>query len=182
MNYTNLLTLLLGFTLGVAIAIYRNDSSSDGDALATYTSVEVLYDTIYIRDPAPIGIAPIEILCNVENVEEVANCEAPTEPMQIYTFADTISDLWSAKIVGRDVELRELTLHNRIEYRTQTIYQPPKWEIVAQAYVGNTTSCIGLNAIHNIGRLRISGFVGYNPNGGGDVVVGCSFGVAIWRK
>lgn len=181
MNKSSLWLLLLGFALGVVTTTRRcNTSSSGGEPLPITTHVEIVYDTINIINPPPITIEPIVI----EPIEVTNNDMNPIElePLSIYTFTDTISGIWSAKIVGRDVELRELTLHNRIEYCTQNIYRPPVWEVVAQTHIWGTMPYVGLNVVHNIGRIHLSGFLGFNPHVGGRVVLGGTLGVVIWRK
>ncbi|MFR9620088.1 MAG: hypothetical protein SNH63_02570 [Rikenellaceae bacterium] len=190
MNSNYFWTLLAGVVIGVLIALRYTTPPHQETPTATATRVEIHYDTIRLTSIAPTEVQPLEVqpsqmqpldMQPLAETPDTTSTEAhtPPSPLALYTFRDTVADRWSAQIVGRNVELQSLTITNPTPHHYTTEYRPPRWEITAQSHISRFTQWVGLEASHNIGRMRLSAHVGYAPHLS-SLTYGATVGVALW--
>lgn len=99
----------------------------------------------------------------------------------LYLFGDEQAGRWSAEIIGSNVELRSLTLNERME-RVQVIKRElPKWDVALKAAITPDVQWFGVGVIRNVGRLSLSVDCGYDP-WQERAVVGASASLSLWRK
>ncbi len=172
MKISPILLIVAGFVLGLIVARRFADAPSPTtQPLVVTQSVEIIYDTITMHD-----IRPTEVV-----LLEPHDTTSAMPPLNLYTFKDTLSERWSAKIVGRDVQLQSLTINDRIEHHHITSHYPPRWELMAQGSINNLAPWVGIVATHNRGRMHFSTHIGYNPLSA-SMIYGVTVGVRLWSR
>ncbi len=139
-------------------------------ALPKDVVIEVSCDTLRVRDVEPIAVETLD--------------SDSTDMRSVYIFADTAQfSRWRAEVVGRDVELRSLTMVERTERQTMTsvVQQKPDWEVALRGSVSNNESWIGVGVQRNFGNFSLGIDAGANPITGAPSVTARG-SVTIWKR
>ncbi|MFI3328127.1 MAG: hypothetical protein SNH79_02930 [Rikenellaceae bacterium] len=131
------------------------------------TNVEVNVDTLIFGDVEP------------EFVDD-----SFSDTTSLYIFSDSAAlGRWRAEVVGRDVELRSLTMLERTERHTTTsvVQRRPDWEVSLLGEVGNNHSWVGVGVQRNFGRFGFGVVAGANPATGAPNIAARG-SIVLWQR